>query len=236
MKRFTYLILAFSILFLFFFIGLVFLRVPFSPYPLISLQDVVDILTPLVLIPLYLLLYRIGSKTPFSTAGLIIFVVFAAFWASGQGMHLAANSINNFLGHQKLQAVDIYTLTNFYDETLSHYIWYIGIFGLSALLIFRQWKNPFTGKAAPLWPVIAAGIIHGISLFLITMEGNTWLLGIPFAALVFLFMILKARQQVDQKPLVLFFLISGGLVILIFVVWLSLFGWPPPEPMEALKL
>ena len=31
----------------------------------------------------------------------------------------------------------------FYDEILSHYIWHLRLIRLSALLIYRQWQNPF---------------------------------------------------------------------------------------------
>jgi hypothetical protein len=76
-----------------------------------------------------------------SLSRLIIFIVFVAFRVAGQGMHLAANSIDNLLGQRGLGTGDIYKLTYFYDEVLSHYLWHIGIVGLSGLLIYRQRKR-----------------------------------------------------------------------------------------------
>ena len=58
MKRLSFLILVFAILFAVFFIGPSLLSQRFSPYPLMKIGDVFEILTPLVLIPLYWLLYR----------------------------------------------------------------------------------------------------------------------------------------------------------------------------------
>ncbi len=235
MKRLSALMLAFAILFLVFFIVLVFLRVPFSPYPLMNVQDAVDVLTPLVLLPFYLLLYRISPKTPFSVPGLIIFIIFAAFWAAGQGMHLSANSINNLLGQKGMETGDIYKLTYFYDELLSHYLWHIGIVGLSALLIFRQWKNPFTEEKVSLWPIILGGLIYGFSYFLIIMEGNTAPLGVTFSVLATLFIIIWARKRLSQQPLVTFFLISYALAMLLFLIWGIMNGGLPPI-MDVIKL
>src|SRR4030042_2921815 len=96
MKSISMLTLVFSVLSLVFFILLVFLRTPFPPFPLISYQDVFDILTPLVLIPIYWLLFRYSSSRS-ELAGEIIFMILASLWVQGQGMHLAANSINNLI-------------------------------------------------------------------------------------------------------------------------------------------
>jgi len=76
------------------------------------------------------------------------FMVLAAFWVAGQGMHLSANSINNLAeALAKKQVVDItgtsiYQLAYFFDEHLSHYMWHIGVVGLAALLIYREWRQP----------------------------------------------------------------------------------------------
>ncbi len=58
MKRLSYLTLIFTLVFAFFFMGLLFIRTPFSLYPLMSNQDAVDLLTPLVLLPFYWVLYK----------------------------------------------------------------------------------------------------------------------------------------------------------------------------------
>ncbi len=58
MKRLSLLYLIFAFLSLVFFLLLVFLRIPFVSYPLMSWQDALDVLTPLVLIPIYWLIYR----------------------------------------------------------------------------------------------------------------------------------------------------------------------------------
>jgi hypothetical protein len=235
MGRLSVLILVFSVLFLFFFIGLVFLDMPFALYPLMSVQDVVDVLTSLVLLPLYFLLFRIGPQAPFKLCGLIVFVIFAAFWAAGQGMHLSANSINNLLCDRGMETGDVYKLTYFYDETLGHYLWHAGIVGLSALLIYRQWRNPFTEGKALLWPLILGGIIYGFSYFLIIMEGNTAPLGVTFSVLATGFILIWDRRGMGRQPLVLFSLVGYGLAMLLFLIWGIINGGLPPI-MDVIKI
>ena len=142
MKRISLLTLIFAIFSLVFFLLLIFLRIPFPLYPLMSFQDAIDLLTPLVLIPIYWLMYKSVRQNGIGLDGEIFFMVVAALWVAGQGMHLSANSINNLIGNlAKNQIVDvtitdIYHLTYFYDEYLSHYLWHIGVVGLAVLLIF----------------------------------------------------------------------------------------------------
>jgi hypothetical protein len=62
MKRLSLLTLLFAVLSLIFFLLLVFLRTPFSLYPLMSYQDVFDLLTPLALFPLYWLMFKSATS------------------------------------------------------------------------------------------------------------------------------------------------------------------------------
>lgn len=96
-ERVSMLTLLFAVLSLVIFLLLVFLRIPFSPYPLMSYQDAVDNLTPLILIPIYWLLFRYATDGTSSLTEEVAFVVLAGFWVEGQGMHLAANSISNLI-------------------------------------------------------------------------------------------------------------------------------------------
>ena len=228
LKRLSVLILVFAILFFIFFIALVFLRLPFKLFPLMSWQDVIDILAPLVLIPLYFLLYRIDSKIHLSFSGLILFIVFAVFWAAGHGMHLSANSINNLLAQNGMETGDIYKLTYFLDEYLSHYIWHTGMVGLSALLIYRQWKNPLLTGKAMLLPVVSGGLIYGFSYFLIILEGNTAPLGVTFSIMATLFIAIWAGKGLNRQPVVTFFLVGYALSCILFLIWGIMWGGLPP--------
>lgn len=216
------LILIFALLFLVLLISPAFLSQPFGPYPLMKTGDITDLLTPLILIPLYWLLFRL-DKTP-TTRDMILFLVFAAAWVEGQGMHLSANSIGHLL--QNTPETDAYTLTHFYDEVLSHYLWHIGLAGLAALLIWRQVKNPLAAALPTLRTEIVAGLIYGLTTFIITIEAGTVPLGLPFAVLVSLFGITR-RNQFRRQPLTAFFFVAHLLAMILFLIWFIRWGGFP---------
>ena len=144
-------------------------------------------------------------------------MLLAVFWVSGQGMHLAANSIGHLM--KGMEGSDVYKLTFFYDEVLSHYLWHFGVFGLSVLIIFRQWRNPFTEGEAISWLLVLGGIIHGFSLFIIVVEAGTAPLGVTFAVLVTLLGLIWGRRRFSQRPLFLFFFVASLVATLLFAGW-----------------
>jgi hypothetical protein len=219
------LILVFSVAFAVFFMGPPVLSTQFGLYPLMKLADVFDLLTPLILIPLYWLLYQVGQgKRPGLREGMV-FMVLAALWVQGQSMHLAANSIGHLL--KEMTGSDAYILTYFYDETLGHILWHSGVMGLSALLLIRQWRNPFSGERASLGLLLPAGIIHGLTFFVIVIEGGTAFLGIPFALIVILVGLVWGRDKLREQPLLLFFLVSYVVAMLFFAGWGIYWGGLP---------
>ena len=224
MKRLSLLTLVFAILSLVFIILLVFLRFKFPLYPLVSYQDAIDILTPLVLIPLYWLLFKYSSGDQPSLGEEIIFIVFAGLWVEGQGMHLSANSIDNLIeGLARSQVInikstDIYNLTYFLDEHLSHYMWHIGLVGLAVLLVYREWRRP-AGATTAWWAVVPAGIIYGFTCFCIFLEGQSVVLGLPFAAIGLAFALIMGRRKLGQRPVLAFFFIVSLLAFLLFTGW-----------------
>jgi hypothetical protein len=217
MKRLSIVALIFSIAFLLLFMAPPFLNQQFVLYPLMKVGDLFDIFTPLILIPLYWLLFRIDAdKAPGLKANLI-FLLTTAFWVEGQGMHLAANSIGHLL--KGMEGSDIYNLTYFYDEVLSHYLWHFGIFGLSSLVIFRQWRNPFTEGQTVSWLPILAGVIHGFTLFIIVIEAGTAPLGATFAILMTLLGLIWGRKRFSQSPVLLFFFVACMVATVFFAGW-----------------
>ncbi len=223
-NRISYITLLLAISSLVFLLLLVFLRFGFQPYPLVSYQDVFDLLTPLVLIPIYWLLFKFASGEDSCLSEEIAFIVLTVFWVQGQGMHLSANSINNLIETlAKSQVIDIkptdiYRLTYFFDEHLSHYLWHIGLLGLAALLIYREWKRP-AEKSNTWWAAILAGIIYGFTYFCIFLEGKNVVMGLPFAILVVAFTLISERSRLAQRPLLTFFFISFLFACLLFTGW-----------------
>jgi hypothetical protein len=237
MRRLSYLLLLFAILSLLFFILLVFLKKPFPLMPLASYQDAFDILTPLVLIPLYwLILHYSGREAP-RLSETIAFLILAVFWVEGQGVHLAANSISNLMvlfarsGLVDVTGSDIFKLTYFYDEQLGHYLWHIGVLGLAALLIYREWCSP-AGFQTVWWSTVLGGIIYGLTMFMITIEGQTVWMGLPFTLLVTLFGLIWGRKKLGQQPVLAFFFVACAVALLLYAGW-GLYWSGFPEFSEA---
>ena len=217
MKRLSLLTLLFSLAFLLFFMLPPFLNQKFIPYPLMSVADVFDLFTPLILLPFYWLIFRLDGKSTPTLGESLFFMVFAAFWVLGQGMHLAANSIGHLLNG--MENTDIYNLGHFYDETLSHYLWHVGVVGLSGMLIYRQWRYPMAeGKTSKLLGT-PAGIIYGFTFFALIIEGATTPLGVTFTILALMFMVIFARKGLIQQPVLLFFLVAYLMALLLFTGW-----------------
>lgn len=223
--RVARLTLVFSILFAAFIVSPALLGGPFGPYPLMKVGDVVDLFTPLVLIPLYWLLFKLGGDRPARKSETILFVVLAAFWVEGQGMHLSANSIGHQLSHAK--GSDVYGLTRFYDEHLSHYLWHIGLVGLSALLLYRQWRYPFAGERSGLRLETFPGMLYGFIYFITVVEAGTASLGVPFAVLVTVFGLIWGRNKTRQQPILGFFFVAYLAATVLFLGWAVYWGGLP---------
>ena len=221
MKQLSIYILIFSITFAVFLITPAFLGRSFPGYPLMNWADILDILTPLVLLPLYWLLFWYASTEKINLNESLVFVVLAGMWVEGQGMHLSANSIghllNDFQGDANL-------LTLFYDEKLSHYLWHLGIFGMAVLLIYRSLRNQNVEENITWILISPAGIIHGLTIFLIVIEGGTTLIGIPFLLLISLAILFLFRDRLSTQPLISFYFISCILAFLFIAGWCIYFG------------
>lgn len=216
MRRLSQLTLIFGIIFALLILSPAFLSSQFGPAPLLKVGDVTDIFTPIILFPLYWLLFRIDNDKPFSWQEVLTFMVFAALWAEGQGMHLSANATGHLLDDMK--NTDVYQLNHFFDEVLGHYLWHIGVLGLSAVLLRRQWRNPFTERSNLRLESIG-GLIYGATYFLMTVEAGTVPIGLPFALIVSLFGLTTGRKQLRQQPILMFFLVAHVFALICYIAW-----------------
>lgn len=224
MRRVARLTLLFAILFAVLLIAPAYLNRPFGPYPLLRQGNILDLLTPLVLIPVYWLLFEVTPDRPPGRRETVVFLVLAVLWVMGHSTHLAGNAIGHLAGESG--GSDAAELTHFIDEDLSHYLWLLGIIGLAALAIYRQWRLPFAGPPEGTALVVAAAAIHGLNYFLSTVEAGTNGLGIGFAVAVVVFGLLR-RRELDARPIARFFVIAYALSLVLFLVWGLYWGGLP---------
>lgn len=224
MKRVSLLTLVFAILSLAFIVLSVFLRFKFPPYPLVSYQDALDVLTPVVLIPLYWLMFKYAVGERPTLIENLAFLLLAVIWIEGHGMHLSANSVDNLIDAlaanpaTNIKGTDVYRLVFFFDEQLGHYLWHTGLITLPLLLIYFETRHA-VGSPVRWWATILAGVIYGITLFCIFIQARTLFMGFPFAIAVALFGLIWGRNKLAQRPVLAFFFVSCIVAILLFSGW-----------------
>ncbi len=209
--------LIFTVAFLVLFVGPAFLGQPFPPYDLMKWGDVLDLLTPLILMPLYLLLFLRAKGEGLGTGEGLVFSALAGLWVLGQGMHLAANSIGHLLAD--LRDSEIYQLTYFYDEVLSHYLWHAGVIALSILIVRADLNRTAAGERTSWGRILPAGVVYGITYFLIIIEGGTLPMGLPLAVAVVAYAWVRGRASLAEKPLLAYFSCGYASALLLFAGW-----------------
>jgi hypothetical protein len=194
--------------------------------------DVLDLLTPLVLIPMYWLLFTDSGRVARSHMATIAFLALAAVWVEGQAMHLAANSISNLLGQG---TAGIHHLVHAYDEVLSHYLWHAGILALSILLVIHAARAPASQARAGWGWIIPAGLLYGLTCFLAFVEGATVPLGLPGVVLIIVGLIVLLRHRILTHNLVGFFFVGYTITLLLLAVWgIYWKGFPEPSAVGLL--
>jgi hypothetical protein len=221
-------VLVFAALTPIFVIGPALMGQTFPPYPLMHIADFFDLFTPLVLIPVYWLLFQWSGKGSPPLPESLVFMLLAALWVEGQGMHLAANSIGHLIPPftEPGGFNQAYKLTYFYDEQLGHYLWHIGILGFAALLLYREWRRP-AGLTTSWGITLPAGVIYGFTVFAATLEGQTTPMSLPFVVLATLFALLGGRNRLKGQPVLAFFFASFLIAALFYMGWGLYWGGLP---------
>jgi uncharacterized membrane protein len=223
-KRLSRWILFFAVLTPVFVIGPALMGQTFPPYPLMHVADAFDLFTPLVLIPVYWLLFQWAGKRSPSLVESLVFMLLAAIWVEGQSMHLAANSIGHLVG--EVSASDAAKLTYFYDEQLGHYLWHIGLLCLAVLLMYREWRRP-AGLITSWGIILPAGFIYGFTIFAATLEGQTAPMSLPFVLLASLVTLIWGRKKLRKQPVLAFFFASFLVATLFYTGWGLYWGGLP---------
>ncbi|MEL6928137.1 MAG: hypothetical protein AAFO95_05860 [Cyanobacteria bacterium J06600_6] len=215
-ERLDWLLVIFAIVYALLIIAPALLSQEFMLMPLMTQGDALDLIAPLILVPGYWLLLKTGAKPAPSQKEILIFLLFVIIWVEGHGMHLASNSIARLA--KEIPDGQTAILTNFYDEKLSHYLWHIGLFGLSGTVIYRQWQNP-TADSSPWGYEVLGGIIHGVTCFIDVVESATVYLSFPWLLAIVLFGLFKGKKPWQRQPMLRFFWTAYLLAILLLLAW-----------------
>jgi hypothetical protein len=203
----------------------------FPLYPLLTVGEILDLLTPVVLIPLGWLAFRAAAPESPSTRQILVFVGVAALLIEGQAMHFAANAI----GHYVVAGEgDLARLTHDLDETLSHFIWHGGIIGLALLIAWRAWHAraiPTSVRASIM--IAGAALVYGATYFLMVIEGGTAMLGLPAAVAIGGIGAWVAGRRIMGRPGVAVFVLGSIFAVALMVVWAAMNGWTLPEFSEV---
>ena len=218
------LILAFAVAFAVLILAPAFLHQPFPLNRLMDCGDALDLLTPLVMLPLYWLLFTDAGRRTRGRRATLTFLVFGALWILGQGMHLSANSIGNLMGHGESPT---HNLVHFYDEVLSHYIWHVAIIGMSVILVVGR-REP-EGSAPPTsWGRESpSGFLYGFTYFCAVNEGGTVPLGLPAAIVIPAAILVTRRGGARRGNLTTFFFLGYVIALAFFVGWFARWGGFP---------
>lgn len=207
----------------------VFLVPPFTPwqfpvYTDMRWGDVLDTLTPIVMLPMYWLVLSYGSRR-LTRWEVVAFLVLGAAWIEGQAMHLAANSIGHLL--EGGPAAD---LASFYDEKLSHLIWHGSALALSALVVFRGGdRTPASGPATTVALGAVAAAVYGFAFFLIAVEGATSVLAVCGGAIVTVIAARHGLRAMLRQPIQALFGLGYPVMLLLLGTWFLYWGGTLPE-------
>ncbi len=193
--------------------------------------DVLDFLTPFVVIGVvYLVFSRLKDsaredKTKMAErplpAGKSIVFFGSLFFASGHGIHLAANSIARLVEDQK--GSTLYRAVYLFDEVISHYIWDSGLLLISLGLIVASLKVLNKHGTQAKWAALAVGAaLYGFTYTVSGIEGQTVPLTFPAAIVLFLgtlVLYLKYPKKKRENPVLIFFLGAYLLSLVLFAYW-----------------
>ena len=207
-------------------------RAQFGPYPDLRWQDVLDIATPVIMLPAYWFLVRQAWSAPdLSWPEHLVFLGLAAIWAEGQGIHLAANSIDNLI-HEDLTVPGGHLIL-FYDEVLGHYLWLVAIVGLAAFAAWRQGRHALAQPLPRLGAEGIAGAIYGFAFFDVVVEGGTGAFAIPAAVVLVLLPLATSYRRLHARPVAAFVLAAHGIALALFAGWWVYWGGRLPQFTEV---
>ena len=132
--------------------------------------DWIDLVTPFaVLLPAA---WTLWSLRPSGRLWLM-FAVGAICYTEGHGIHLAANSINNFLGDGVIDTADAGTdPVHLWDELVGHWLWYGGVSLIFAALVSAVGGRSLATGRRSCAVAVALAVLVGTTYVTNALEGH----------------------------------------------------------------
>ena len=134
-------------------------------------------------------------------------VAAGVMYVHGHGVHLAANSIHN----EGIENSVVY----FWDERFSHIEAVLGWFGLVAVFCLAEQRSPRSAEASATVLGLAS-LVLGWTFFTSTVEGQTWWLELPAAALFAVWALRRPRPLLRSAAGAF---IVGAVLIAAWAIW-----------------
>ncbi len=178
----------------------------FKPLGTISetrVADWVDLLTPYAILGCAAMVL---VRAEASRGQWALFGVGGITFTLGHGLHLAANSISNVADVVVAKA----SIVHLWDEVVSHYFWYVGLFLVMAAMAWALRPQEFRVGAVD----VVVALLVAITLVNNYIEGGTPWLGLAFLAVGLVCGFLWRPAAVSRLLLVV-----GGVGLLLLVGW-----------------
>lgn len=165
--------------------------------------DWVDLLTPFAVLgcAAMVLVRAAAARGPW-----VLFGVGGVAFTLGHGLHLSANSVSNVAD----EAVAGAPIVHLWDEVVSHYIWYTGLFLVMCAL----------GWALRDRELVVRGIDQMVAVVVAITLVNTYIEGgVPWLGIVFLGTALVAGLRWRPAAVARLLITVGGVGLVLLVAW-----------------
>lgn len=194
-------------------------------------QELMDLFTPLVTMPLLVAAYELTGRMGIRLR--VALVVLVSIWVAGQGIHLATNALGDLFRagpeREAFYATPVGDLDHWFDEVLSHWLWHVAWLGMLGMLLWiAAGERATAARGLGILLVVAgvAGLIHGFTWFVVTDEGGTWPLAIP-ATTALLILGWLVRDRDPGRVVSTFIVVGSALTLVLYAIWIGMYGWEP---------
>ena len=189
----------------------------------------------------------VARVAPLRGRVLAAMLLISAVWIEAHGIHLAANAIGDVFDagapRDAFYATDAGRLDHFLDEDLSHWVWHAAWVALTLVMLavasrpatMRAAGADVAGRSSPAVDAVTAvaGVIHGLTFFLVTAEGGTAGLGIPASIALAVWSASRIRAG-TRNAVLTFVLVASVVTLAVDLVWAALHGGQLVEPCSVL--